>query len=63
MKASTHSNMCVCVLVFLLMCMFYVFLPRLPPQATAAATRALRESSMNLNPEVDGTIIKVPVPK
>lgn len=33
------------------------------PQATAAATRALRESSMNLNPEVDGTIIKVPVPK
>ncbi|XP_044000649.1 ribosome-recycling factor, mitochondrial [Gambusia affinis] len=33
------------------------------PEATAAATRALRESSMNLNPEVDGTIIKVPVPK
>ncbi|KAF0031382.1 hypothetical protein F2P81_015937 [Scophthalmus maximus] len=29
----------------------------------AAATRALKESSMNLNPEVDGTIIKVPVPK
>lgn len=33
------------------------------PEATAAATRALRESSMNLNPEVDGTIIKVAVPK
>ncbi|XP_028457082.1 ribosome-recycling factor, mitochondrial isoform X1 [Perca flavescens] len=33
------------------------------PEATVAATRALRESSMNLNPEVDGTIIKVPVPK
>ncbi|XP_058473210.1 ribosome-recycling factor, mitochondrial [Solea solea] len=33
------------------------------PEAIAAATRALRESSMNLNPEVDGTIIKVPVPK
>lgn len=33
------------------------------PEATAAATRALRECSMNLNPEADGTIIKVPVPK
>lgn len=33
------------------------------PEATAAATRALRESSMNLNPEADGAIIKVPVPK
>ncbi|XP_077352848.1 ribosome-recycling factor, mitochondrial isoform X2 [Festucalex cinctus] len=33
------------------------------PEATAAAARALRESSMNLNPEVDGTIIKVAVPK
>ncbi|XP_036973155.1 ribosome-recycling factor, mitochondrial [Acanthopagrus latus] len=33
------------------------------PEATAAAARALSESSMNLNPEVDGTIIKVPVPK
>ncbi|XP_068609137.1 ribosome-recycling factor, mitochondrial [Brachionichthys hirsutus] len=33
------------------------------PEATATATRALRESAMNLNPEVDGTIIKVPVPK
>ncbi|XP_070706708.1 ribosome-recycling factor, mitochondrial [Pempheris klunzingeri] len=33
------------------------------PEATAAATRALKGSSMNLNPEVDGTIIKVPVPK
>ncbi|XP_041816080.1 ribosome-recycling factor, mitochondrial [Chelmon rostratus] len=33
------------------------------PEATAAAARALRENSMNLNPEVDGTIIKVPIPK
>ncbi|KAM4634599.1 ribosome-recycling factor, mitochondrial isoform 1-T2 [Polymixia lowei] len=33
------------------------------PEATAAATRALRESSMKLNPEVDGTIIRVPIPK
>ncbi|XP_070845843.1 ribosome-recycling factor, mitochondrial isoform X2 [Chaetodon trifascialis] len=33
------------------------------PEATAAAACALRENSMNLNPEVDGTIIKVPVPK
>ncbi|XP_008288349.1 ribosome-recycling factor, mitochondrial [Stegastes partitus] len=33
------------------------------PEATAAATRALKECSMNLNPEADGTIIKVPVPK
>ncbi|CAK6959350.1 ribosome-recycling factor%2C mitochondrial [Scomber scombrus] len=33
------------------------------PEATAAAARALRESSMNLNPEVDGTIIKVAIPK
>ncbi|XP_028828967.1 ribosome-recycling factor, mitochondrial [Denticeps clupeoides] len=33
------------------------------PEATAAAARALRESSMKLNPEVEGTIIRVPVPK
>lgn len=33
------------------------------PEATAAATHALRESSMNLNPEVDGTVIKIPIPK
>ncbi|XP_067106647.1 ribosome-recycling factor, mitochondrial [Osmerus mordax] len=33
------------------------------PEATAAATRALRESSMKLNPEVEGTIIRVPIPK
>ncbi|XP_074701987.1 ribosome-recycling factor, mitochondrial [Strix aluco] len=33
------------------------------PESTAAATKAIRESSMNLNPEVDGTIIRVPVPK
>ncbi|KAG7477327.1 hypothetical protein MATL_G00092710 [Megalops atlanticus] len=33
------------------------------PEATAAATQALRESSMKLNPEVDGTIIRVPIPK
>uniref|UniRef100_A0A8C7IRI9 Ribosome-recycling factor, mitochondrial n=1 Tax=Oncorhynchus kisutch TaxID=8019 RepID=A0A8C7IRI9_ONCKI len=31
--------------------------------AMAAATRALRESSMKLNPEVDGTIIRVLIPK
>ncbi|KAF7700777.1 ribosome-recycling factor, mitochondrial [Silurus meridionalis] len=33
------------------------------PEATAAATRALQESSMKLNPEVEGTIIRVPIPK
>ncbi|XP_051268168.1 ribosome-recycling factor, mitochondrial isoform X1 [Dicentrarchus labrax] len=33
------------------------------PEAIKAAIHALKESSMNLNPEVDGTIIKVPVPK
>ncbi|XP_041667747.1 ribosome-recycling factor, mitochondrial [Cheilinus undulatus] len=33
------------------------------PEATEAASRALRESSMNLNPDVDGTMIKIPVPK
>ncbi|XP_020340430.1 ribosome-recycling factor, mitochondrial isoform X2 [Oncorhynchus kisutch] len=33
------------------------------PEAVAAATRALRESSMKLNPEVDGTIIRVAIPK
>uniref|UniRef100_A0A8C7MT11 Ribosome-recycling factor, mitochondrial n=1 Tax=Oncorhynchus kisutch TaxID=8019 RepID=A0A8C7MT11_ONCKI len=34
-----------------------------PHTAMAAATRALRESSMKLNPEVDGTIIRVLIPK
>ncbi|NWT61156.1 RRFM protein, partial [Erythrocercus mccallii] len=33
------------------------------PESTAAAARAIRESGMNLNPEVDGTVIRVPVPK
>ncbi|KAJ3605336.1 hypothetical protein NHX12_027383 [Muraenolepis orangiensis] len=33
------------------------------PEATAAASQALRESSMKLNPEVDGTIIKVSIPR
>ncbi|XP_026999155.1 ribosome-recycling factor, mitochondrial isoform X2 [Tachysurus fulvidraco] len=33
------------------------------PEATASATRALQESSMKLNPEVEGTIIRVPIPK
>ncbi|NXQ85977.1 RRFM protein, partial [Nyctibius grandis] len=33
------------------------------PESTAAAVKAIRESGMNLNPEVDGTIIRVPVPK
>lgn len=32
-------------------------------QSTAAAIKAIRESGMNLNPEVDGIIIRVPVPK
>ncbi|XP_012676649.2 ribosome-recycling factor, mitochondrial [Clupea harengus] len=32
------------------------------PEATAAATSALRESSMKLNPEVEGSIIRVPIP-
>ncbi|XP_066507216.1 ribosome-recycling factor, mitochondrial [Hoplias malabaricus] len=33
------------------------------PEATAAATLALQESSMKLNPEVEGNIIRVPIPK
>lgn len=33
------------------------------PEATASAVRALQESSMKLNPEVEGTIIRVPIPK
>ncbi|XP_030063163.1 ribosome-recycling factor, mitochondrial isoform X3 [Microcaecilia unicolor] len=33
------------------------------PESTAAALKALQESRMNLNPEVDGTVIRVPVPK
>ncbi|NXP53938.1 RRFM protein, partial [Heliornis fulica] len=33
------------------------------PESTAAATKAIRESGMNLNPDVDGTIIRVPIPK
>ncbi|XP_023962035.2 ribosome-recycling factor, mitochondrial isoform X1 [Chrysemys picta bellii] len=33
------------------------------PENTAAAIKAIRESGMNLNPEVDGIIIRVPVPK
>uniref|UniRef100_A0A6I8NIJ0 Ribosome-recycling factor, mitochondrial n=1 Tax=Ornithorhynchus anatinus TaxID=9258 RepID=A0A6I8NIJ0_ORNAN len=33
------------------------------PECTAAAIKAIRESGMNLNPEVDGTIIRVPIPK
>ncbi|XP_046757720.1 ribosome-recycling factor, mitochondrial isoform X3 [Gallus gallus] len=33
------------------------------PESTAAAMKAIRESGMNLNPEVDGTLIRVPVPK
>ncbi|KAK7120248.1 hypothetical protein R3I94_020298 [Phoxinus phoxinus] len=32
------------------------------PEATAAVTRALQDSSMGLNPDVEGTIIRVPVP-
>lgn len=33
------------------------------PQATAAAAQALRDSSMRLNPKVEGTVIRVPIPK
>uniref|UniRef100_A0A8C8VGA7 Ribosome-recycling factor, mitochondrial n=1 Tax=Pelusios castaneus TaxID=367368 RepID=A0A8C8VGA7_9SAUR len=33
------------------------------PESTAAAIKAIRESRMNLNPEEDGIIIRVPVPK
>lgn len=33
------------------------------PEATSAAAKAIRESGMNLNPEVDGALIQVPVPK
>ncbi|KAG8447873.1 hypothetical protein GDO86_015111 [Hymenochirus boettgeri] len=33
------------------------------PESATAALNALRESHMNLNPELDGTIIKVPVPQ
>ncbi|XP_025905372.1 ribosome-recycling factor, mitochondrial [Nothoprocta perdicaria] len=33
------------------------------PESTAAATKAIRESGMNLNPEVDGTMIRIPIPK
>ncbi|KFQ40225.1 hypothetical protein N332_07857 [Mesitornis unicolor] len=32
------------------------------PESTAAATKAIRQSGMNLNPEADGTIIRVPIP-
>lgn len=32
-------------------------------QCTAAAIKAIRESGMNLNPEVEGTLIRVPIPK
>ncbi|KTG45109.1 hypothetical protein cypCar_00014001 [Cyprinus carpio] len=32
------------------------------PEAMTAVTRALQDSSMGLNPEVEGTIIRVPVP-
>ncbi|XP_053328730.1 ribosome-recycling factor, mitochondrial [Spea bombifrons] len=33
------------------------------PESAAAAVNALRDSRMNLNPELDGTIIRVPVPQ
>ncbi|XP_020649104.3 ribosome-recycling factor, mitochondrial isoform X1 [Pogona vitticeps] len=33
------------------------------PESTAAAVKAIQESGMNLNPEADGAIIRVPVPK
>ncbi|XP_076989793.1 ribosome-recycling factor, mitochondrial [Tamandua tetradactyla] len=33
------------------------------PECTAAAIKAIRESGMNLNPEVEGTLVRVPIPK
>ncbi|KAF7240986.1 Ribosome-recycling factor, mitochondrial [Varanus komodoensis] len=33
------------------------------PESTAAAIKAIRESGLNLNPEADGSIIRVPIPK
>uniref|UniRef100_A0A8D1MK20 Ribosome-recycling factor, mitochondrial n=1 Tax=Sus scrofa TaxID=9823 RepID=A0A8D1MK20_PIG len=33
------------------------------PECTAAAIKAIRESGMNLNPDVEGTLIRVPIPK
>ncbi|XP_051541390.1 ribosome-recycling factor, mitochondrial isoform X2 [Myxocyprinus asiaticus] len=33
------------------------------PEALAAVTSTLQDSSMGLNPEVEGTIIRVPIPK
>ncbi|KAM4663944.1 ribosome-recycling factor, mitochondrial isoform 2-T2 [Discoglossus pictus] len=33
------------------------------PESASAALEALRESRMNLNPELDGAIIRVPVPQ
>ncbi|XP_066466743.1 ribosome-recycling factor, mitochondrial [Tiliqua scincoides] len=33
------------------------------PESAAAAIKAIRESGMNLNPEADGLIIRVPIPK
>lgn len=33
------------------------------PECTAAAIKAIRESGMNLNPELEGTLIRVPIPK
>nr|XP_014972390.1 ribosome-recycling factor, mitochondrial isoform X2 [Macaca mulatta] len=33
------------------------------PECTAAAIKAIRESGMNLNPEVEGMLIRVPIPQ
>uniref|UniRef100_A0A2K5PUT1 Ribosome-recycling factor, mitochondrial n=1 Tax=Cebus imitator TaxID=2715852 RepID=A0A2K5PUT1_CEBIM len=33
------------------------------PDCTAAAIKAIRGSGMNLNPEVEGTLIRVPIPQ
>ncbi|KAJ6652848.1 hypothetical protein lerEdw1_010566 [Lerista edwardsae] len=33
------------------------------PESAAAAIKAIRESGLNLNPEADGLIIRVPLPK
>ncbi|KAM6431307.1 ribosome-recycling factor, mitochondrial isoform 2-T2 [Liasis olivaceus] len=33
------------------------------PESTAAAVKAIQQSGMNLNPEADGLLIRVPIPK
>ncbi len=54
--AVIRSDVCACACVCVCVCVMC-------PQAMEAVTRALQDSSMGLNPEVEGTIIRVPVPK